>query len=193
MDRHANRIEPRENGFNPYAPPRDASEETAPGVGIWRKGRLVIAPRDSALPHRCIKCNAPAAPRLKRQRLYWHKWGWYLLIFFNLLIYALVALFVRERASVHLGLCKRHWQRRRAVQAGALLLLAASLALIVTGAVDDDSGRAMLGVCGTLVSVLVALFGLALLRAQRIEGPTMRLRGCSQAFLASLPEYPGPD
>ncbi|WP_341676718.1 hypothetical protein [Niveibacterium sp. SC-1] len=193
MNRHASRIEPGEHTPNPYAPPRSSSEEPAPAGGVWRKGKLLVAPRDGTLPPRCIKCNAPASPKYKRQRLYWHKWGWYLLVLLNLFIYALVALFVRERTSVRLGLCKRHWQWRRGTQAGIVLMLLASLVLALTAESGSEGSAGVLALCGGLASVLVAIFGLRLLRPKRIDAQTMQLHGCGTDFLASLPEYPGAD
>src|SRR5436309_2493776 len=72
---------------------------------IWRSGPLLVMSQGARLPDRCVKCNAPANGQRLTRKLYWHSPYLYLLILLNLLIYALVAIFVRKKARVEIGLC----------------------------------------------------------------------------------------
>lgn len=102
--------------FNPYeAPAAEIAKEEhhlkEPG-GAWRDGKLLVMRPEANLPDRCIRCNAPAGGFRFKRNLSWHPPGWYLLLFFNLIIYVIVALIVRKRAKVAVGLCARHRKKR---------------------------------------------------------------------------------
>lgn len=174
---------------NPYAPPKaDLKPNTTDlGDGAWRSGKLVVLARGFDLPCRCIRCNEPAVTPVKPRKIYWHPPGWYLLILLNLLIYLIVALIVRKRATISPGLCARHLQRRnRFIAASWLIVLAA--AMMITIAFND---RAPLlfpaGLILLLISVVVGLSGGRLLLPTSIDPQFIRLRGAGRPFLDSLP------
>ncbi|HET7539632.1 MAG TPA: hypothetical protein VFK05_07165 [Polyangiaceae bacterium] len=103
---------------NPYAAPSsemDYDRRALGGAehGIYREGLFLVVPAHGAsLPARCVVCNKPAHTRLQR-KLYWHPSGYYVLILISALIYVIVAVIVRKRAHIELGLCEQHAARRR--------------------------------------------------------------------------------
>ena len=103
--------------INPYAPPKSKLSDKARGnQSMWRDGANLVLLPGSAFPDRCIKCNDSAAPPARRYKLYWHSAWLYLLVLVNILIYLIVALAVRKRTEVEVGLCERH-QRQGADRA----------------------------------------------------------------------------
>lgn len=175
---------------NLYAPPKSEQLSATPsGQFIWREGKkIVVLKQGHAFPDRCFKCNQPAVAPRRTRKLSWHNPWLYLLILFNILIYAIVASIVRKRASVDIGLCVKHqkrfvWSRiigwvgflpvfgllffsfsqpPAAIIAGCLLVLAWLISLIVLG--------------NTIL-------------AQRIDTDFIRIKGCGPEFLASLDDF----
>ncbi len=76
--------------YNIYAAPK-AQVGDNNGSDCARLGDLVVVPIGSDLPPRCIVCNAPAKTPVKKSNLYWHTPWLYLLLLFNLIVYAIVA------------------------------------------------------------------------------------------------------
>ena len=176
--------------LNPYAPPR-ATLEAPPdeGLELWRAGKILVCRRDAVFPERCVKCNAPAEPPPVRYKLAWHSSWWYLLILVYVLIYFVVALIVRKRAEIHVGLCEKHQRRRilsRWIGWGGL---AAIIAAIYIGGAYGIGGLALAGLLAILPWAFVAIILSPQLRAARIDKDYVRVRGCGKEFLASLPEF----
>ena len=162
---------------NPYSPPKAALVEHAPG-GYWRDGKLAVMPPGGALPPRCVKCNEAALQPMKPRKIYWHHPGWYLLVFVNIVIYAIVALIVRRRAEVTYGVCATHRSRRRMFIAIGWIGFFLSLALVGVNPI--------LGILGVLAAVLAGIIGSRLAYPRKITKEEVRLAGCGEAFLASL-------
>jgi len=169
---------------NPYAPPR-AAVEAQPAHDYWREGKVVVTRSGGVLPARCVRCNEPAVEPMKARTFYWHHAAWYLLVLINIFIYVIVALIVRRKASVTLGLCAQHWRRRKIFLAigwggfalGFLLAIAAYAA---------ESDVMYLGIPLMVLAALVGLAGGRIAYPIRITKEEVRLRGCGPAFLDSL-------
>jgi hypothetical protein len=184
---------------NPYAPSRASLQKgTAPpeqlrgNVGAWRENRVMVMLPDAPLPRRCIKCNEPAHEPTKARKVYWHSPWLYLLLVFNFLIFAIVAMVVRKKAIVSPGLCANHKKRRRNVIALAWTGFITGVVLIYVGA------STAAGIWGTLIGVLVMLgsilFGMIAGRIvvpTRIDKSYVRLKGCGEPYLETLPDFPG--
>jgi hypothetical protein len=84
---------------------------------------MLVAPRESMLPPRCVKCGANATER-QSIKLFWHNPWWYLLILFHLAVYLIVSLAIRKKAVLEVGLCVRHATRRRRLRlVGTIMML----------------------------------------------------------------------
>jgi hypothetical protein len=173
---------------NRYAPPKAALEDRSGAeIEMWREGKVLAMRKGSPFPHRCIKCNEPAVAPGRRQKLSWHPPGWYLLIFLAVLLYAIVALIVRKKAVIEVGLCERHQKRvlfGRIVGWGGFVVLLG----LGFGAATLQAGD--LGLVAMLFALLWVIATIALNRllvAHRIDDNFVRLKGCGPAFLNALP------
>ncbi len=101
---------------NPYAPPIGARASRIPSDAagdIFRDGGFLVARDGTPFPDRCVRCNHAAEGFRLKKTFYWHPPNWYALVLLNLLIYAIVAMVVRKKASFEVALCPRHRSRRR--------------------------------------------------------------------------------
>jgi hypothetical protein len=175
---------------NPYAPPKASLEPTGNG-NCWRDGKVLVMLADTPLPHRCIKCNAPAVTPVKKRKVYWHHPALYLLLLVNVIIYAVVALIVRRTATVAPGLCPEHRKRRLLglwLGWGGSL---AGLALFFFGLSVDKTPLILVGPLLIVAAIVGGIVFARVVYPQRIEKDYVRLKGCSEEFLASLPDFPG--
>lgn len=178
--------------INPYAPPTaDLATPGDGGTDAWRQGRKLILRHGGQLPHRCVKCNAPAVTPIKQRKVYWHHPAVYLAFLLNILIYIIVALIVRKSAKVAPGLCPAH-QRRRTV---GLLIgwigVPLTLVAFIGGAAGDAPLVAVAGLVGLLAAIIAALILARIVIPSRIDKEYATLKGCGDAFLDSLPVFPG--
>ena len=183
--------------YSPYAPPQSELRGLGATVaGPWRQEQLLVLRRDGELPERCIRCNAAAITRRKTS-LQWHHPAWYLLLILPL-IYVIVAMIVRQRQKVYVGLCQRHRLRflggRLFTVAGVAFWFMLSLNMgRFAVQLDENTVRllpvAMAVLC--LLWVLIARQLTHLISAKRIDQDYAWLNGCDKTFLDSLPEFPG--
>ncbi|QWP77340.1 hypothetical protein J5226_02740 [Lysobacter sp. K5869] len=181
--------------FNPYEAPQsafaDTSTESDDRHGPWRDGADLIALRDSHLPGRCVKCNAPGKTRLKKI-YYWHSAWWLLLILFNLLVYALAAMIVRKKCRLEASLCERHARHRSRLIAAALACLG-GFALALGLGIANDSGPLLLAAgLMMLVGIVVGVIAGRTLYPKRITERYARFGGGGREFLATLPAFREP-
>lgn len=118
-------------GVLPYATPFAAAQQ--PAYAAWRDGLKLITPANAVLPPQCVKCGAPADGHYGQRTFWWHHPALLLLILVNILVFAIVALIVRKKAVVQLGLCAAHLARRRQVLAISWVLGLGGVASLITG------------------------------------------------------------
>src|SRR5687768_13095490 len=97
----------------PYASPFMAPPQSL--YAAWRDGDKLVTPANAVLPPQCVKCGAAADGHYGPRTFWWHHPALLLLILANILIFAIVALIVRKKAVVQVGLCAAHLARRRNV------------------------------------------------------------------------------
>jgi hypothetical protein len=171
--------------INPYAPPRSALD-AALASGCSRDGKLVVVPTGAALPARCVKCNAPAL--LDRPRAFsWHHPGWYLLIVLAVLVYIIVGLIVRKKVWLAIGLCEHHRSQRRMLNLTAVGMFLLGAAALYCAFAFDLTPLGWAGLVALVVALVAALWATSTLSVARIDEQEARFRGCSAAFLDSLP------
>jgi len=176
---------------NPYAAPQASFEQKSP-TGCTRDGKVLVVPRHSDLPERCVRCNAPA--QMEKPRTFtWHHPAWYLFILVAVLVYVLIALMVQKKAKVAFGLCDSHRARLRNFKLAAWGIFALGLGLIVLAIGIDSSDAAVLmgtaGLLSLLIAGVIAGTGARILSVARVSAAEARLKGCGDAFLDSLPHH----
>lgn len=173
------------------APARLPGPIAAAGL-LWRTKSQLVTSSGATFPDRCVRCNAPAnGYRLKRQ-LYWHPPAYYLLILLGLLIYAIVAICIRHKAVLHIGLCERHRVRRKWGIVSCTLGVLAGLGLFITGAVGDIGSLILPGILLFLGGVIHGVITGVRISPVKMTKEHVWLRGVNKDFLAELPELPGP-
>jgi hypothetical protein len=175
--------------LNPYAPPKSIIEPARlDSLGrCWRKGNLLFMEQGAALPCRCVKCNAPVTTPIKARKIYWHAPGWFLLILVNLLIYAIVALAIRKKATIAPGLCPKHASRRNAWMAFGWLGSLGGLFLGMWGLISQHGDFIGIGFLLFFVALIAGLIGARIVTPTRIDPQLITLKGCGREFLDSLP------
>ena len=151
------------------------AEGIAPPLGVgelWRKDRLLIFHAETVFPDRCIRCNAPADGYRLKCQLYWARTGRIVLS--------------HTRATIHVGLCKRHRAIRQWTVIGFIIAIVFGFALLAIGGGFFPGG----------VLIFFMVFGPAIgassrLKAAKIEDGVIWLRGVGKPFLADLPEWTG--
>jgi hypothetical protein len=173
---------------NPYAPPQ-APLSSGSGGRVWREGAILVLEPGAELPPRCVKCDEPAELPLKPRTLYWHHPALYILALVALLLYAIVALIVRKQATVAPGLCLAHRKRRTLwITVG---ILGPLLGFPIMTLSQGECGPIFLGALLFLGGLIGGLMGARIVYPERIDPQEVRLKGCGEAFLASLSSYPG--
>lgn len=167
-----------------------AAFSSAPIASAHRRGKILVVPRACSLPANCIKCGAPAQTPW-RKKFYWHHPLLYLMILFpGLLIYAIVALFVRKSMELNVPLCQNHHEeKKRNNIVGAILILGcvpagilASTALDLEAWVGWIVGFAMF-IAGAVFLSIAGSF----MRPQKIDESGGEFMGASEDFLRLLP------
>jgi hypothetical protein len=184
-------VPPQAQPVLPYATPIAHQ-----GQGIWREGSKLVVTKQVELPDACVKCNAPADGWVLRKTLYWHSPLFYLLIVFpGLLIYAIVALVVRQKAVVAAGLCPAHRARRhRTIFVAWLVALLGIAALFAGFGLTGDRDTELLGgLCvfgGLLMIIAGGAYGViwgSVLSPTKMQGNYAWLKGAGNDFLANFP------
>ena len=161
-------------------------------VGLWRSKNQLVTRSENPFPDRCVRCNGPANGYRLKRTLYWHPPAYYLIILLNLLIYAVVALCVRKKATVWIGLCEQHRVRRKYGMLGCWAGVLGGLVLLVAGAVQGSGIAAMAGLVLLLGGAIYGGITGARVSPARITKENVWLKGVNKEFLAELPEWPGP-
>jgi hypothetical protein len=177
--------------INPYAAPHtdvnaSPGSQYASEKAYWRSGPILFARNGATLPSRCVKCNADLAEPLKRKRFYWHHQAVFLLVLINVIIYAIAAMIVRRHADLTFGLCPAHRRRRNRFLIGGLAGALVSLLLMVVGMSENLPGLAVFSLVAFLVFLIITVVKGRTLFPVRIDKSAAQLKGCCEAFLASL-------
>lgn len=163
------------------------------GGGPWRDGKVVVNLKGAPMPDACFKCGAPASMRVKK-KLSWHPPFYYVLIVVALLLYVLVALFVRKSATVFIPLCagcaKRH--NRRTAMVWSMLVAAIGLFVLAGTVLDGEPAVTVviIGV-GLVVFDLIWVMATQLVVPDKIDRTHVRLGKAGAGFLEKLPQWTG--
>jgi MFS family permease len=147
--------------------------------------------KESPLPDRCVKCNAPANGVRLRRSLSWHHPVLYLLIFVGVLIYVILAAVLSKRATIYVGLCAEHFQRRRKKIAVGWILLAGGLISAIAAFANNYP---MVGLLGLAVFLFALVWLIAISRvvtAKKIDDRLVWLNGINSLYLSELPSWQG--
>ena len=154
-----------------------------------RRGKDLIVPRLASLPPTCLKCGAPASIPWRR-KFYWHSpWLYLMILFPGILIYAIVALFVRKQMELNLPICDTHHADRKRYRLLGWLMMAAFLPLgLVLGAYVSEPLGWITGVGMFLAAAVFLNLSNLRISAIKIDEAGGVFRGACQTFLSVMPE-----
>lgn len=183
----------------PTAPPTTAAEAVAlahsnrQSVGPRVEDRKIILPRHAVLPTiRCIKCNEPSDGQPLKRKLAWHSPFVYLLLLLNALIYLIVALIVRKKAVVHVGLCDKHRSQRTLCLVLSTVLIVLPIVATMLALALDIRPQFYLITClvGLIVGLIVIAIGTKVITPCFIDDQFVHIKGAGRPYLDSLtPQY----
>jgi hypothetical protein len=176
-----------EDGYVLPPPPGPPPELTG---GTWREGSTLVMSKEASLPDYCVKCNAPAHGFRLKRNLSWHHPALFLLIVLAWLLYLILAMVLRKSATVYLGLCREHYERRRTFLIAGFVALGVSFALIVGGFASDYPAFALLGVVGILASTIWLAFAARVVTVKKIDDRFVWLTGINENYLSRFPPLP---
>jgi len=166
-------------------------KEGAPlGTGrVGRSGQLLVMDKTAALPARCVRCNAPAPDRRLVRKLSWHHPLYYLLILPGLLIYAIVAVSVSQKARIEIGLCKAHQAKRQRAILTAWALFAGAIAMFIAAAALENAILVLPAVLLLLGSPIYGVITARTVAAHKIDKERVWLKGVCTEYLDELPSW----
>jgi hypothetical protein len=165
--------------------------------GVWNRGRILVMHKQAQLPPQCVKCGAPAEGPMLKRRLTWHSpWLYLLLVFMlpGLVLLAIVAMCVQERATIHIGLCARHRRSRRINLAITFAMFFAAIVMaVITANIRDRDLRPVLTWIAVLLAIAAPIYGLLACRmvvATKMDQQYVWLKGVSKVFAGQFPALP---
>jgi len=165
-------------------------EGITPGLQMWRSGEFLVLRKDTALPPRCVKCNAPQHGNRIKRKLFWHPPWIYLLILPGLLIYAIVATIIGKRALVEVPLCVEHRRIRMRDLLVTWLLIVFCLGAFGYAIVASSGWWALVGLSLLFAAAIYGGLRTTIVGPKRIDDQFVWLKGVGPEFLAPFPEFP---
>ena len=176
-----------EDGYVMPPPPGPPPHLTS---GTWREGSTLVMSKESSLPDYCVKCDAPANGFRLKRNLSWHHPALFLLILLAWLLYLILAMVLRKRATVYLGLCREHYEKRRTFLIAGFVTLAVSVAFIFGAIAWDYPAFALLGLVGILASAIWLAFVARVVNVKKIDDQFVWLNGINENYLSRFPVLP---
>ena len=155
--------------------------------GVWRDHATLVMTKDASLPDYCVKCDAPAGGFRLRRRFSWHEPLLYLLVLVGWLVYFIVAIIVRKQATVYLGLCQEHHQRRRNWIAAGWALFAFTFLLMFVAFANYYPGIGLLSLLGIFGSLVWLIIATRVVNVKKIDDRYVWLTGVNANYLARFP------
>lgn len=165
--------------INPYQSPEAETQSTEPrrpepGVGIWRKGQMLIVHREARLPNICLKTGRPADRRIL-ETVRWTTWN------------------DSGEYFIDLPFTNRWWRRHVVFFRFAVAWHVLSVAFLFGGAVLWPLNW----IDPNLVFVAMAIVGATLwgiagnpVRFKKVTETHLHLMGISRKVLNRFPEWP---
>lgn len=149
---------------------------------------MVFEKAGAQLPERCVVCNRDTDYKLKRTFV-WHPWWVFVLAPLGWIFYAVIASAVRKYATVELGLCEEHQQRRRSGLIITGFGVGASVLLLLIASSSRWGGMALAALVCLVVAIVLGGRMTRVATSKKIDDTHAWLR-VGEPFLASLPDSP---
>ena len=158
-------------------------------AGVWRDNKTLVMTKDALLPDQCVKCNAPANGYKLKRKLTWHHPALYVVLFVALLIYVILASALSKRATVFLGLCDQHVQRRRTLLIVGWGIFALGFVIPYVAFSNNFPLVGAFGLMLILVGVFWLVFANRVVNVKKIDDRLVYLTGIDSNYLAQFPPW----
>jgi hypothetical protein len=158
--------------------------------GLRVEGDQLVVSSGAMLPPRCVKTNEPVVGVPLTKTLYWAHPALYILVLFNLLIFAIVYLCVRKRCDLTFYVSPDAAKKRttRMIYAAGAALL--GFLLIFGGIAEHSLGIAVFGGVLILVGLVIASVFSNVLTIATHKNGEFWIKGCGPEFLDSIRNAP---
>jgi hypothetical protein len=181
---YASDLPPSGPGF--YQPGQQEHSNLNYAKNAWRDGKLLVMTKETMLPHRCVKCNEPAA-KLLRRTVEWYP-RYVVLVFIFIRIIGLILYFcLRKRVTVYVGLCETHLNRRRIGALLGTIMLFGGLFVVGASTASENYSVALGGLILFLAGIITMVTSWRTVTASKIEEPYVWVKGVHRDFLDQLP------
>ncbi len=189
-----------DQAVNPYAAPVQTGYypqmpmQLSPFAGLWREGNVLVMHKLAPLPDICLKSNEPATRRLKRN-VQWHHPAVYLALLVNIIVYAVVAMIMTKKATIHIALTDEWFavRKRRMIFAWCLVFLSIALLAISLTQINEADWAPLVLIGSIFLSLGAAIYGLVacrLVAPKRMTDDYIWLKGVHPEFLNRLEPWP---
>jgi len=158
---------------------------------VSRTKDVLVMGKQAELPDRCVKCNAPVNGSRLVRKLYWHHPALYLLILPGLLIYAIIAIAVRDKATIRIGLCKDHSSKRKTAILVSWGMIGLSLVMFILAGTLESGIPILPGIALILGGAIYGSTKARVVTPKRIDKRFVWLNGVCKEYLDTLPEWTG--
>lgn len=125
-----------------------------------------------------------------KRKLSWHHPALFILIFVALLIYLIVAMIVRKRATVEIGLCQDHMAKRRKAVLVTWLLVLLGVCGFIASVVSNDGTYALVGFLFLIAGIIYGIVAARVVAPSKIDDRFVWLKGVNKDYLDALPAWP---
>ena len=154
--------------------------------GAWKFAKDIVMNRDVDLPDRCVKCNNPAGGYRLKRKLSWHT-PWIYALLISPVIYIIVAMVVSKRATIEIGLCPAHRQRR-----SMWIMIAWACFGVGVGCfflVGKFPIFALFGAILVLAALIISVTVPKVIQAQKTDDKQVWFRGAGNNYLDTFPHF----
>ena len=135
----------------------------------------------------CVKCGAPANGQPLKRKYSWHSPGIYVIVLFNVIIYAIVAMIVRKSITLNVPLCDAHAKRRkRMILIAWLIFLGGIVLAVVLFQQKLEPGGLAAFVLGMIIALIVGMVGSKIMTPTKIDEKSGWFTGVCPEYLNSL-------
>jgi hypothetical protein len=172
-----------------YATPQALAQQA--GMPLWRERNLLVTVDQAKFPHACVRCGQPGSGRPYRRVYYWHSPWVYLILLASPLVYIIVAMCIRGKATVDLSLCAGHRSARgRNIAISWLVFLSSFVWWYLAATVRGRDLPPLLVIGGFLTffgGMIAILLSARILAPKKVDRGYVWLSGAGGGFLNGLP------
>lgn len=153
---------------------------------FWREGMTLVVTNGVLLPLRCVKCNCTETVSLKSKKFTWYPRWTLVLIVFNILVFAIVALVLQKKVTISYGLCAKHRRQHWMAITIAISAVLASIGLWILAAHMSSPGFGWAGALLFVADLFYLVIAVPVLRVQAIRDGKAWLKGACADYLTTL-------